>query len=48
MMNVQTNHNGGASGGNRKYPNEYGYEADMSRYLYDPEVFSDMSIDILR
>ena len=29
-------------------PNEHGYEADMGRYLYDPEVFSNMSIDLLR
>ena len=24
------NNNGGPSGGNRKYPNEYGYEADIT------------------
>ena len=40
--------NGGPSGGNRKYPNEYGYEADMGKGLYDPEIFSDMSFDTLR
>ena len=31
MMNVQANNNSGASGGNRKYSNEYSYEADMGR-----------------
>ena len=47
-MNVQANNNGGPAGGNRKYPNEYSYEADMGRGLYDPEIFSDMSFDTLR
>ena len=47
-MNVQANNNGGPSGGNRKYPNERGCEADMCKGLYDPEIFSDMSFDTLR
>ena len=45
-MNLEANNNGGPSGGNRKYPNKHGYEADMGTHLYNPEVFSDMSIDI--
>ena len=46
-MNVQANNNGGPAGGNRKYPNKYGYEGDLGRGLFDPENFSDVSIDML-
>ena len=28
-MDVEANNNGGATGGNRKYPNEHGYVADQ-------------------
>ena len=44
----QANINGGPAGVNRKYPGKHGYVADMVRNLYDPEVFSDESIDTLR
>ena len=47
-MNVQANNNGGPAGANCKYLNEHGYVADMGRNLYDPEVFSDVSVDTLR
>ena len=47
-MNLQGNNNRGHPGGNCKYLHEHGYEAGMGRYLYDPEVFSNMSIDMLR
>ena len=47
-MNVQANNNGGPTGANRKYPDENNYVADMGRYLYDPEVFSNVPIDTLR
>ena len=33
---------------NVKYPDEHGYEADMGKGLYDPEVFSDLTFDTLR
>ena len=47
-MDVVANNNGGATGGNRKYPNEHGYEADMGKGLYHPENFRDMSVDTIR
>ena len=46
-MNVQANNNGGPLGGNRKYPYQYRYEAELGRGLYDPENFSDVSMDTL-
>ena len=40
-MNVDANNNGGATGGNRKYPNETGYVADQGIDYFDCEEFRD-------
>ena len=46
-MNVQANKKGGPTGGKRMDPDERGYEADMGKGLYDPEIFSDFNFDTL-
>ena len=42
-MNVEANNNGGATGGNRKYPNEHGYVADQGINLFDGDAFDELS-----
>ena len=37
------NNNGGATGGNRKYPNEHGYVADQGINLFDGDEFDELS-----
>ena len=42
-MNVDANNNGGAAGGNRKYPNEHGYVADQGIDLFDRDEFDELA-----
>ena len=42
-MDVEANNNGGATGGNRKYPNEHGYVADQGINLFDGDGFDELS-----
>ena len=44
-MNVQANNNGGATGGNRKYPNELGYVADQGIDHFDRQEFREIPVD---
>ena len=44
-MNVQANNNGGATGGNRKYPNELGYVADQGIDHFDRQEFREVPVD---
>ena len=46
-MNVQANNNGGAAGGNRKYPNELGYVAEQGIDHFDRHEFREVPVDIL-
>ena len=41
-MDVVANNNGGATGGNRKYPNEHGYVADQGINLFDGDEFDEL------
>ena len=48
-MNVEANNNGGATGGNRKYPNEVGYVADQGIDHFSRHEFRELPVDrILR
>ena len=42
-MDVEANNNGGATGGNRKYPNEHGYVADQGINLFDRDGFDELT-----
>ena len=42
-MDVEANDNGGATGGNRKYPNEHGYVADQGINLFDCDGFDELT-----
>ena len=44
-MNVEANNNDGATGGNRKYPNEHGYVADQGISLFDGDAFDELADD---
>ena len=46
-MNVQANNNGGATGGNRKYPNEVGYVADQGIDHFDRQEFREVPVDMI-
>ena len=46
-MNLDANNNGGATGGNRKYPNETGYVADQGIDYFDREEFRDAPDDMI-
>ena len=44
-MDVDANNNGGAAGGNRKYPNKEGYVADQGIDLFSREEFDGLAED---
>ena len=46
-MNVDANNNGGATGGNRKYPYETGYVADQGIDYFNREEFRDGPDDMI-
>ena len=46
-MNVQANNNGGAAGGNRKYPDKLGYVADQGIDYFDRQEFRKAPDDMI-
>ena len=47
MSGKATKNDGSKGLGKRKYPDKYGYKADMGKDLYHPDNFSNVSVETL-